>query len=107
MADVLILCCGSRGDTEPWARLAAGLRESGLRVALAAHGEYEQLAAAIAGPDVPFREVRGSLPRALVESPEGAALRARTGLGALAAFRDLMVPLAQVRGCGQGGQFFT
>jgi hypothetical protein len=123
--DVLILCCGSRGDTEPWALLAGALRAAGLAAAVAAHPEYAGLVDALAnggagsaaggaagadagggggaGPPVVFRPVGGSLPRALVETPEGAALRAAKGLAGLAAARGLMVPLARVRRGGLVG----
>ena len=112
--DVLILCCGSRGDTEPWARLAAGLRRRGRSAALAAHPEYEGLVHEIVaeseasgaaedgggtaiglGPPVAFRPIRGSLPLALTDSAEGRAMRDAKGFrAAMAAGLALFAPLA-------------
>lgn len=99
MADVLILCCGSRGDTEPWSLLARELQGSGLRVCVAAHGEYQQLVESVVGSGgggALFREIRGSLPIALVETPEGAALRHSSGFKAVEVLKALMLPLAEL-----------
>lgn len=87
---VALLTAGTRGDVQPFAALAGGLRRAGCEVTLAAPVNMEPLARA---HGVPFSPIRVDF-QAFASSPEGRAMMANP-LNAARVWRSTILPLVR------------
>eukprot|EP00741_Cyanophora_paradoxa_P005401 tig00000881_g5237.t1 len=69
---ILVLCCGSRGDVQPFVALGLALKRRGNDVMLAAHPPYKDL---VVKNGLQFADIGTGGETALAEWPEGHALQ--------------------------------
>ncbi|WIA36661.1 hypothetical protein OEZ86_007945 [Tetradesmus obliquus] len=92
MVDVLMVCVGSRGDTQPFVDLALALQAAGISSVVAAHPEFEGF---VQAAGCCFAPVRSSLPEALHTTAAGKQMREETGSAGLKYFPALFNRLFQ------------
>jgi hypothetical protein len=96
MVDVLMVCVGSRGDTQPFVELALALKAAGISSVVAAHPEFEGF---VQNAGCCFAPVRSSLPEALHTTEAGKQMRENTGSSSLRFAPAFFMQLFQVRDC--------
>jgi UDP:flavonoid glycosyltransferase YjiC (YdhE family) len=64
---IVIVCVGSRGDVQPYAALAAGLRKAGYEVTIGTHSEFREL---VSSTGAHFSVIEGN-PREMLQTEEG------------------------------------
>ncbi|WIA16464.1 hypothetical protein OEZ85_013148 [Tetradesmus obliquus] len=92
MVDVLMVCVGSRGDTQPFVDLALALKAAGISSVVAAHPEFEGF---VQAAGCCFAPVRSSLPEALRTTAAGKQMREESGSAGLKYFPALFNRLFQ------------